>query len=143
MSFTHTLVGVVALSAIGTLAANLVLPPPPLIVINSLQYDNGMITQDRTVNSDAEVVFMEWRAEIVDVRSGEPVPECQGQGTWNYASGRKVARMTLARWTGNDDCAASALTSPEGYFPRATYTWGENQVVGKGAVFHSGEGKIK
>lgn len=139
MSFSHTLVGVVALSAIGTMAANLVLPPVPLIVINSLNYENGMITQDRTINTDADVAFMEWRAEIVDVKTGEPVPECQGQGTWNYTAGRKAIPMTLARWTGNDNCTASVLTSPEGYYPRATYTWGENQVVGKDEVFYPDE----
>lgn len=141
MSFSHTIVGVVALSALGSLATSLILPPPPLIVINSLRYEKGMITQDRTINTEAEVAFMEWRAEIVDAKTGEPVPECQGQGTWNYTAGRKAVPMTLARWTGNDNCSEKVLTSPEGYFPRATYTWGSNQVVGRDAVFYPDEVK--
>ena len=108
-----------------------VLPKAP-IVINALSYAEGMVTQDRTVTGKGEVFFMGWSAEVVNMATGDPVPWCIGQGSYNYRTGRRVVEFTLPDWVGNAACLPESLL-PGRYQLRAIWRAGDVQVIGNSA----------
>lgn len=129
MSATHTVLGSGILLATLQAVWMAIGPAPPPITVHSLTYDAGYIIQDRTVSWSAWVA--EWKAEIVEDRTGAAVPNCAGGGFWTYPGGRVVPRISLTEWVGNDACVL-----PTGrYFPRATYWDGEFRAVVRGDVF--------
>ena len=114
------LVGAVALAA--TWVIGLAVPAPPPITVHSLSYERGVVTQDRTVVSDDEVMLMAWSAQVVNAATGEPVLGCTGSGTWPYAAGRREFAMPLDRWVGSLACMPGML-EPGQYYLRAVYSW--------------------
>ena len=132
MSMTHTIAGgavlLVMMQGVWELVGS-IMPPPPAIVVNSLEYDAGFIIQDRRVNADGKFTAA-WTAAIVRADTGEPV--CEGSGVWDYASGEKVVRISVPEWTGDPDCRSL----PAGhYYPFATYQGGEFYTDFRGGVF--------
>jgi hypothetical protein len=137
MSVINTAVGGVGAVAIGTAVLQAVLPGPAPIVVHQLSYEAGIVTQDRTVTTNAPVFFAKWRAQVVNVATGDPLRRCTGGGTWNYKSGRAAYSMPLSQWVGSDACPASSL--PEGaYRLIATWSWGDEQTHAQSPVFAIG-----
>jgi len=129
MSMTQTIFGAGAIWGTLTLAWAAIAPLPPPIVVHELSYDAGYIVQDRTVQKPAWVA--EWQAEIVSDKTGVTVPNCHGEGFWNYPGGRIAPRISLTEWVGNDLCSLP----PGRFYPRATYWDGEFKAVVRGSVF--------
>ena len=113
-------------------AINTAIPNGGPIVVHSLTYADGQITQDRTVAGDGGVTLMTWGAQIVDASTGQPVAGCTGSGTWPYEQGRVAFTMPVATWVGSETCSLSAGE----YYPRAVYSDGNSEPVTEtGAVF--------
>ena len=130
MSLTQTTIGSAVILAALQSAWVVIGPQPAPIVVHSLQYEAGFITQDRTITAQAPWVAV-WSADIVDAVSGLPVAGCHGDGNWAYEVGRKAVKMTVQEWVGSADCSL-----PEGqYFPRATYASGTDRIVVRGDFF--------
>ena len=133
----HTLstwVGGAVLAAGAFIATEVIFPTPP-IVVHSLTYKDGLIYQDRTVDTDSGTFFAQWNATILD-GNGVPVSFCTGKGTWDYPAGRVVAEMDLARWTGNKNCTPEALREiGEIFAPQAVWHWGEDSTGKTGLSF--------
>lgn len=119
------------LAVVASAAIQTVLPDPPRIEIHSITVADGMVTQDRTVNSDAPTFWMRWSATIVDLQTGMPIADCTGSGEFNYPTGRHAKTMTIKVWTGNDKCDLP----PGHYVPQAIYIWGDDQVSAVGEEF--------
>ena len=134
MSVLETIIGGAALTIVLNFTVGAILPDAPRIEVHSIRYAGGQITQDRTVNSDAEVFRMHWTAEILDEVTGDTVPWCQGSGDFAYQSGRRAKTMPLDVWVGNAKCTPESLP-PGRYEPLAVYEWGDTQVIGRGEVF--------
>lgn len=130
---THALVG---FGLIGALVAvsDTIIPDGQSspIVVHSLTYADGQITQDRTVAGDGGVTLMTWGAQIVNASTGRPVAGCTGSGTWPYEQGRVAFTMPVATWVGSEACN---LSTGE-YYPRAVYSDGNSEPVTEaGPVF--------
>lgn len=128
-------IGMAAVSTLLTVALQTVLPDPPRIEVHTISYSAGQITQDRTVNSDAPVFFMRWRAFILDDATGLPIPNCSGSGEFEYPTGRHAKTMPIEVWVGNALCRD---LPPGRYVPEAIYIWGDDQVRATGAAFEVG-----
>ena len=133
MSFVNTLIGSSFLVLVGSGILQAILPGPPPIVVHSLEYADGQVTQKRTVTTDDGVFFAEWRAEVVDSATNIPVADCTGTGSWNYSPGYAAPEMDLATWTGNDACDADDL--PASFYLRATWRWGDDQTNGESQIY--------
>lgn len=133
MSVTQTMFGGGILVVVGSAILQSILPGPSPIVVHSLSYENGFVTQDRTVSADDGVFFAQWRAEVVDVADDYPVANCSGSGSWNYPSGRSAPEMSLPVWTGNPLCDESQL--PDQFYLRATWVWGDDQTSGESIIY--------
>lgn len=135
MSMTQTVAGsailVAAMQMVWTAAA----PPVAPIVVHSIAYEDGFITQDRTVSATAKFTAV-WNAEIVDAETGAVVPNCSGGGSWDYEAGHRAIKMTLQEWVGNPDCKIPDVGT---FYPRATYKAGEFYLSQRGDFF-SGTG---
>jgi len=122
-------IGFLQLAIINPIKARLA-PLPPPIIVHSLEYADGMITQDRTVSTDAPFVAA-WSAQIIDTKTGRAVSGCEGSGVWPYPSGRIAPSMSVAEWVGSDACEL-----PQGkYQPVVTFQAGTWKDVTRGAVF--------
>lgn len=126
------LIGGFALAA--SWAIDLAVPAPPPITVHSLSYDAGLVTQDRTVIADGEVMLMTWGAQVVNAATGEPVPGCTGSGTWPYEAGRREFSMPLDRWVGSLACLPGML-EPGQYYLRAVYSWQHDAVTAASPMF--------
>lgn len=107
MHFTQTFAAAGMIGLGLSAVVSMVLPeptPPPPMVINSLSYSDGVVTQDRTVNGDVKLHFG-WDAFVVSAITGQPVPGCEGSGSWDYSPGNRVVHIPLAEWVGNANCA--------------------------------------
>ena len=131
---SQTVIGVVALVALGTGLIKTISPELPRIDVHSISYAAGNITQDRTINTDKDVFRMHWTAVLLNAATGDVVPWCQGSGEFPYSAGRKAKTMTLPVWIGNAICTPESLP-PGRYQPLAVYSWGDEQVIGHGEVF--------
>lgn len=133
MSFTHTSIGIAAIVAVGTALIQTIAPETKHITVHEITYDAGMVTQSRTVRTDdGGPFFAEWRAEVIDAETGEPVDACSGSGSWNYNAGHADVSMTLSRWTGTE-CTKHDL--PASFSLRATWRWGSDQTSGQSPVY--------
>lgn len=103
MQMTQLAIGTLGLVAALQVAVTTILPAPPPIVVNSLAYDAGIVVQDRTINRGGKFSAV-WEAEVLSVKTGQPVPGCAGRGDWDYAPGNKVAEIPLAEWVGSAEC---------------------------------------
>lgn len=136
MSFVHTFVGSSFLVLVGSGILQAVLPGPAPIIIHDLEYENGHVTQKRTVTSKDGVFFAQWRAEVVDYETNAPVIACTGAGSWNYSAGYAEPVFTLADWTGNPACDVDDL--PTSFYLRATWRWGDDQTSKSSDIYAKG-----
>ena len=130
MSLTHTVAGVGVIAGGLVALTGLVIPEVPPIEVHALQYEAGVIHQDRTVTTESEYFFASWRAEIKD-QSGLIV--CEGGGTWNYTAGQFVAAIPLDVWVGDEGCLERLTAGP--YTPIASWFWGSDQTTHVGEPF--------
>lgn len=130
MSLGQTLFGAGAIAALLQAAWSTVGFVPPPIIVHSLTYHEGRVTQDRTVTRGPAWVA-QWQAAVVDDLSGEVVPNCKGDGFWPYPKGRSAPTMSLGEWVGNPLCRLP----PGTYYLRAIYTDGSTKVPERGDVF--------
>ena len=105
-------------------------PTPPPIIVHSITYDAGMITQDRTITTAGPFKVV-WEAAIIDAKTGRIVTGCSGSGAWDYPPGSLSPSFPVAEWVGNDACDLS----PGVYVPMATYSAGEFRLVARGDAF--------
>lgn len=108
MHLTQTIIGGVAVMGALQFAVlepikTAMLPEPPPMVINSLSYSDGIVTQDRTVNGN-DGLHLGWEAFVISAATGAVVPGCEGTGGWEYSPGNRVVKMPLAEWVGNAAC---------------------------------------
>ena len=78
--------------------------PPQPIVVHSLEWRDGKVTQDRTVTSMSNVFEARWRAEVRNAASGRVVPGCSGTDWFPYPVGRAAPSMPPSEWLGSDSC---------------------------------------
>lgn len=130
MHITQTLVGGAVLGGMLTGLFSFVAPAPAPIVVHSLKYEDGVITQDRTVTTGAPWLAT-WKAEIVEYSTGDVVRGCKGDGVWTYTAGRISPSFSLQEWVGSLSCELQ----PGTYFPRVTYWGGTDKIVARGDVF--------
>ena len=130
MSMTQTMIGIGMVTAILSGALNVVLPAPDPITINSLSFDGANVIQDRTVIADnpAGLFWAQWSAQVVNAETEKVVPQCNGEGSWNYVDGRRAVKMDLETWTRSPNCTLAGL-DPGSYFLQATWHWGDNQTA--------------
>jgi hypothetical protein len=105
-------------------------PLPPPIIVHSLEYADGMITQDRTVSTDGPFVAA-WSAQIINAQTGRAVIGCEGSGVWPYPPGRIAPSMSVAEWVGSDACVLGVGK----YQPIVTFQAGSWENVTRGEVF--------
>jgi hypothetical protein len=133
MTMTHLAAGVTGIAmAIAAILGAVVPKPasPPPIVIHSLKYQDGAIIQDRTVSAQGKFTAI-WSAQIVDVATGQPVPECYGTGVWGYAPGAQSPAIPIAEWVGNDACRLG----PGAYQALASYEAGTFRTTARSDIF--------
>jgi hypothetical protein len=128
MSFTQTLIGMGAVGLVAQSLLSAVLPDATGIFVHSLSYDNGMVTQDRTVVTGQPSFYAQWAVNVVDAETGQMVPECAGNGAAPYREGRKSLTFTLSDWTGNDNCTPDVLIDGRKYELQAVWSWGDKNV---------------
>lgn len=128
MSFTQTLIGMGAVGLVAQTLLSAVLPDPTGLVVHGLTYADGYVTQDRTVLTTEPAFYAQWAASVVDVETGDTVPQCTGQGAAPYPPGRKAVTFSLSDWTGNPLCNPLGLVEGKTYALRAVWSWGENSV---------------
>jgi hypothetical protein len=129
--FGQLAIGVTFLAALGTAGIRAVLPTPDGITVHQIAYENGMVTQDRSVTGKDDVFFAFWAANVTDATTGEIVPGCEGDGSFAYPVGRATPTMTLQRWVGSENC----VLTPGTYELRGAWSWGDRQTVAKSAPF--------
>lgn len=105
--------------------------PDPPIVVHSLVYDGGRVTQDRTVTSEGDTFYANWAAIVVDAAG---IPKCSGDGNWAYSVGRRGAEMSLSEWTGDKDCGSKLIPGQQ-YRLKASWFWGDDQTSATSAPF--------
>jgi hypothetical protein len=132
MHMTQFFAGTAVLAGVLSLAVGAVVPPPvaPPIVIHSIAYADGEVTQDRTVSSEGSYTAA-WTAEVRDFDTGYLVPGCQGSGVWPYPPGHKVVKMSLAEWVGSSQCRLP----PGAYQLVATYFAGTFETLSRSERF--------
>jgi hypothetical protein len=135
MHLTQTIIGGVAVIGALQLAVlepvkRSLLPPPPPIVVHSIEVQANTVIQDRTVNGDAKFTAV-WSAEIKDARTGRTVPNCAGSGSWTYATGRSQPEIPLTEWVGNADCVLPAGS----YQALASYEAGTFRTTARSDIF--------
>jgi hypothetical protein len=124
MQFTQALIGGAAVVAFLQFAViepakRIVAPPPPPMVVHSISLADGIVTQDRSVNTDGRFTAI-WTAEIRDAETGQMVPHCYGTGMWHYTPGRQAVEIPIREWVGNSLCELA----PGQYQALATYEGG-------------------
>lgn len=127
MSLIQTFIGGAIATVVLNASLSLVLPEAIGIRINKISYDNGVVTQDRTVRSDTDF-FAQWAATVVDAETGDVVPGCSGNGAAPYKPGDKVSKFLLGDWVGSQHCSADSLTPGRAYELRAVWSWGADSV---------------
>lgn len=133
MSFLQTATGGGFLILVGSVTLQSLLPGPAPIVVHDLVYEDGQVTQKRTVTAPDDVFFAQWRAEVVNYETNAPVIACTGSGSWNYSAGYAEPHLSLADWTGNPLCDVDDL--PNSFYLRATWRWGNDQTSKASAVY--------
>ena len=135
MSATHTIAGAGLVGMLLSAAIGVIVPKPVPLVVHSLTINSdGMVTQDRTINTRADAFFASWSAAVFDVDTGAALEICEGNGAFPYAAGRRSVEMSLERWTGNPKCHYDALP-PGRYQLRAVWHWGSSQVSAASSIF--------
>lgn len=132
MSTLNLSLGVAFVSGALSVVVGAILPELQPIEVHALTYSDGIIHQERTITADGDIFFASWKAQILDADTMGVV--CEGQGTWNYPVGYKVADIPLAEWVGQDSCTPDSLPAGE-YIPRAVWFWGSDQSTQTGEVF--------
>lgn len=132
MASLNLSLGVMVVSAAGSLFLGAVLPDVRPIEVHSLTYTDGIIQQERTITADGDVFYAHWTADILDAETMESV--CEGGGSWDYPVGYAVAKIPLADWVGDENCTPENL-SPGTYIPRAVWLWGSDQTTQTGDPF--------
>ena len=130
MSATQTILGGVMLFTVATALIRSFAPEPLPMQVNSITYESGYVIQDRT-NVTADPFYASWAAQVIDESTGEKVSNCYGEGSFAYAPGNKVVRLSLAEWVGSPDC----VLAPGRYHLAAAWYWGGNQVGAESDVF--------
>ena len=130
MSATQTVIGGGILVAVASTLIQLVAPDHAPIVLNSISYESGYVMQDRTVTT-SEPFWASWAAQVINADTGEKVDGCFGEGSFAYAAGNKVVRLSLQEWVGSDDCSLSIGS----YYLAAAWYWGDSQLGAKSDVF--------
>jgi len=131
MSVGQLFIGAGIVGVALNVALNAVLPSAEGVIIHSLTYDAGYVLQDRTVMAESDF-YANWAASVVDLETGAIVYPCEGSGAFGYQPGRKVAKLTLAEWVGNDACTEDVLVSGHEYELRAVWNWGGDTVAASG-----------
>lgn len=132
MSTAQLVVGVVAASAMAQGLVSLALPDVSPIEVHSVEYNNGIVTQSRTVTAEGDFFPAEWRAKIYSASTNIPVDGCDGSGFWNYTTGYLDAPIPLHEWVGSDICTPEYLRSIGGeFYPMASWHWGNDQTKPK------------
>jgi hypothetical protein len=135
MSATHVVTGFTLAAAIVQGVILVTFPIPP-IEVHSLNYDAGVIHQDRTITTDSEFFPAEWRATIISAETFLPVAGCTGRGFWNYTEGNRVAELALPVWVGQDGCTREYLQMIGGeFYPVASWHWGDEFTKQTGRKF--------
>lgn len=128
MSVTQTFIGSGVVGGALYVLTGAIIPAPPAIVVHALEYRDGMIIQDRTVNSDVPF-YAAWAARIED-DAGQTV--CAGSGAWAYEPGRLAIDLPLTEWVGDPDCTLSPGVT---YHPVGVWSWGDEQASFEGPRF--------
>lgn len=134
----QTAVGSATLFAVLFFGLRAILPEPLPITIHELSYKDGMVTVDRTINTDQLYFFMRKSGDVIDQKTMEPVPECSGVKAANFMAGRRSDTVSLARWSGNDRCTPEILANST-FKLLAVYTWGDHQVAVTSGPFTIGD----
>lgn len=135
MSVANVVSGFAVGGALIHLAINVAFPVPP-IVVHSLNYKDGKIHQDRTITTDSNFFQARWDAFIISADTKRPVAGCSGTGSYPYPEGRKVADLSIPKWTGAKGCTPEYLRTIGGEFiPVAFWYWGEDSVDKEGPAF--------
>ena len=134
MSATHMVVGssVVAAAVVGVLG--LVLPEPQPITVHSISYEDGIVSQDRTVVAEGEAFYASWAAAVMRAEDDTPIAWCNGSGSWPYPTGRRKAAIDLPEWVGSEECTPDSLPPGE-YYLKAAWYWGNNQTSARSEPF--------
>lgn len=131
MSTGQTIAGLAALGVAAQVFITSLLPDPPPIEVHSLTYQNGIVHQDRTVNSDVPFFYSKWQAQVVYASSGVAVEGCTGYRAWNYQYGRTVDDKPLAEWVNAPGCTLS----PGRYRLAASWFFGDAREFYRSEVF--------
>lgn len=124
MSGVNTLIGVLAVAAIGSFGARVILPAPSPIQVHSIAMVEGRVMQSRTITVDGPAFYAQWAATVADAETGESLIWCEGSGANAYPPGSKEVAFTLEDWTGSERCTLDSLP-PGVYVLRASWQWGE------------------
>ena len=113
------------------LGVGAILPDPQPIRVHSLTYDDGMVTQSRTISppSGQRAVAMTWVAEVYDAVTGVDVAGCHGTGANVYQAGTASASYSLAAWTGNANCTIDRFVPGRLYVLQAAWFTGGQTVM--------------
>lgn len=130
MSLTQTLAGIGVIAGGLVALTGVVIPKVPPIEVHVLEYEAGMVHQDRTVTTDAEFFHASWVAQIQD--SGGRVI-CTGEGSWPYSAGTRIVDIPLDEWVGDEGCLDRLTAGP--YTPIASWFWGSDQTTHVGDPF--------
>ena len=134
MSMSQIGIGVGIITSALLVAFNAVLPATPAIQVHSLTISGGVVHQERTITADGEVFYADWRAAVIDAETGEPVPTCDGGGSWPYKVGHMVADIPLDEWVGREgECMIDDL--PPRFYLRAIWLWGAEQTTATSEVY--------
>lgn len=134
MSMFNTVIGGAGLVVAATVALQSMLPGPPPFVVNSLNYEAGVVTQDRTITTSAPAFYAAWAATVENADTGESLHWCEGNGANAYPPGRRAVEFSLQDWTGNPLCTFASLPSGR-YALRASWAWGGQSTAAKSPIF--------
>lgn len=134
MSLVQTGIGIAGAVLALNFAVSAILPEPVRIQVQALAYDNGVITQERTVRTENQAFYAQWAATVENADTGESVRWCEGSGANAYAAGHKVVTFTLPDWTGRKECTPESLP-PGRYVLSATWHWGVRDAAMKSEPF--------
>lgn len=120
--------------AAATLALQAILPQPPAFVVHELNYEAGIVTQDRSIATNEVAFYAQWAVTVEDVETGASVRWCEGAGANAYPPGRRAVQFSLPDWTGRTLCTPESLPAGR-YALRGSWRWGDHYTSVKSNVF--------
>ncbi len=132
----QTAIGAATFFSVMFFGLKAILPDSSPITVHSLTYDpaTGLVTVDRTIDTDQPYFVMSKTAQVIDQDTLDPLEGCEGIKFVNFMAGHRRDAVPLAQWSGNPACTPESL-SPGTYRLAAVYIWGDHQLAAVGEPF--------